>query len=148
MKHFWVIFNSALIALALPGGYVSLTPARLSHTNPGPILCLIVLLIMPIFAVSIVAYSIRRWKSGPLPRPSWSRNPIRWWCDPLQSLFISTCILTAMALGSALQRPIFGSAGFWTLGVYACFAIGLFVGQILVYRIYQQGIASRRVEHP
>jgi hypothetical protein len=50
--------------------------------------------------------------------------------------------LTAMALGNALQRPIFGSPGFWTIGVYACFAIGLFVGQILVYRIYRQGIAS------
>jgi len=141
-RYFWITLNSVLIALAFRGGYVSLTPDRLHHTNPGPILCSIILLITPAFVVWTVAYSIRRWKSDPLLRPSWSRNPLNWWRDPLQALFISTCIMTAMAIGSVLQRPTFGSVGFWTLGVYGCFAIGLFVGQILVYRIYRQRIAS------
>lgn len=141
MKHLWVIFNSALTALALQGGYVSLTPARLTHTNPGPILCLIIVVITPVFAVLIVTYSIQRWKSNPLPRPSWGRNPLNWWRDPLQSLFVSTCIIIALAIGSSLRHPTFGSVGFWTLGVYASFAVGLFIGQILVYRIHRQCIA-------
>ena len=142
MRYFWVMVNSALIALAVRGGYVLLTPDRLQHTNPGPLLCLVILLITPPFAVLIVAYSIRRRKSNPLLRPSWSRNPLNWWRDPLQALFISTSIMTAMTIGAAVRRPTFGSVAFWTLGVYVCFAVGLFVGQVLVYRIYRQRIAS------
>lgn len=142
IRHFWAVLNSLLVALGLSGGYVSLTPDTLRNTNPGPVLCLIILLITPLFVISTVAYSIRRWKSAPLARPSWSRNPLRWWRDPLQALFISTCIIAAIATGSALRGPAFGSVGFWTLGVYACFAIGLFAGQMVVYRVYRQIIAS------
>jgi len=138
MKHFWVVLNSVLIALALRGGYASLTPDRLRHANPGPVLCLIILLITPLFVVLTVTYSIQRWKSDPLPRPSLNRNPLSWRRDPLQALFISTSILAAMAIGSAIRQPTFGSVAFWMLGVYFCFAIGLLVGQILVYRIYRQ----------
>jgi hypothetical protein len=147
-RYFWVMLNSVLIALSFGEGYVSLTPGRLRHTNPGPILCSIILLITPLFVIWTVAYSIRRWESDPLRRPSWGRNPLNWWCDPLQALFISTNVLAAMAIGGALQQPTFGSVGFWTVGVYACFAIGLFVGQILVYRIYRQRIASRLSRSP
>lgn len=142
MRYFWVMVNSVLITLALRGGYVLLTADRLRHTNPGPLLCLFILLITPLFAVLIVAYSIRRWKSDPLPRPSLNRNPLNWWRDPLQALFVSTSIMFAMAIGGAFQHPAFGSVGFWTLGMYVCLAIGLIAGQILVYQIYRQRIAS------
>jgi hypothetical protein len=142
MKHFWVVLNSVLIALALRGGYASLTPDRLRHANLDPVLCSIILVITPLFVVCTVTYSIQRWKSVPLPRPSLNRNPLKWHRDPLQALFISTSIFAAMAIGSAVRQPTFGSVGFWMLGVYVCFAIGLLVGQILVYRIYRQRIAS------
>lgn len=142
MRYFWIVLNFTLVALAFWRGYNSMDPDRLRHTNPGPVPCLIILLAMPLFAVWIVRYSIRRWKSDPLSRPSWSRNPLNWWGDPLQSLFVTTCIMAAMVTGSAVQRPAFGSVGFWTLGVYCCFTVGLLAGQILVYRIYRQRIAS------
>lgn len=141
-RYLWAMLNSVLIALAFRGGYVSLAPDALRHANPDPILCSVLLVIAPIFAISTVEYSIRRWKISPLPRPSWMRNPLRWWRDPLQALFIATCVMAAMAIGSALQRPNFGSVGFWMLGVYACFAVGLFLGQLLVYRIYRERIAT------
>jgi tellurite resistance protein TehA-like permease len=141
MKYLWAALNFNLVGLALLGGYNSMNPDELRHTNPDPVLCLIVLLIMPLFAVVSVAYSLRRWKSDPLNRPSWTRNPFNWWGDPLQSLFVSTCIMGAMAAGSAVQHPAFGSVGFWILGVYLCFTIGLLVGQLLVYRIFRQRIA-------
>ena len=142
MKYFWVVFNLALFALALRGGYVSLNPARLSHTNPGPILCLIVVLITPIFTILITTYSIQRWKQRQLLRPSLDRNPLMWWRDPLQALFVSTCIMIAFALGGSIRQPSVGSVGFWTIGVYASFGVGLFIGQIVVYRIHGQHIAS------
>lgn len=142
MKYFWAMLNWVLIAAALRVGYVSLTPDRLRHTNPGPTPCLAILIMMPVFAIGTVSYSIRRWNAAPLPRPSWSRNPFNGWRDPLQGLFILTCIAAATALGSALRRPTFGSVGFWTLGVYVSFVIGLFAGQVLVYRIYRQCIGT------
>ena len=141
MRYFWIILNSTLVALAFWGGYNSMAPGRLLHINPDPVACLIILLAMPLFAVWSVRYSIRRWKSDPLSHPSWNRNPLNWWRDPLQSLFFSTCIMAAMAIGSAVQHPAFGSVGFWTLGVYCCFAVGLSVGQFWVYRIFRQRIA-------
>jgi hypothetical protein len=142
MKNIWYVINIALVALALLGGYNSLSPERLRHTNPDPILCGIILLVMPLFAIGSVSYSIRRWNHNRLARPSLSRNPLNWWRDPLQPLFISTCIMVSTAIGSALRHPTIGSVGFWTLAVYVCFALGLLVGQVLVYRIYRANITA------
>jgi len=141
MNYLWAAVNFSLVGLSILGGYNSINPETLRHTNPSPILCLIVLMIMPLFAIGSVSYAIRRWKIDQLRRPSWHRNPFNWWGDPLQSLFVFTCIMSAMAAGSAVQHPAFGSVGFWTLGVYCCFTIGLLVGQIFVYQIFRQRIA-------
>jgi hypothetical protein len=137
MKNIWYIVNTVLVTLALRDGYTSMAPESLRHTNPEPLLCVIILLIMPFFALGSVYYSIRRWKHDRLARPTWDRNPLNWWHDPLQSLFISTCVMAATAIGAALRRPVIGSVGFWTFGGYCSFAIGLLVGQLLVYRIYR-----------
>ena len=142
MKNFWYVINIALVALALPSGYNSLSAEKLRHTYPDAIVCGLILLITPLFAIGSVAYSIRRWNHNRLARPSLSRNPLNWWHDPLQSLFIYTCIMASMAIGSAVRHPTIGSVGFWTLAVYACFALGLLIGQVLVYRIYRENIIS------
>lgn len=142
MKNIWYVTNIALVALGLLGGYNSLSPEKLRNTNPDAILCGSILLIMPLFAIGSVGYSIRHWNHSRLTRPSLGRNPLNWWHDPLQSLFITTCFMVSMAIGSALRHPTIGSVGFWTLGVYACFALGLLVGQILVYRIYRENIIA------
>ena len=142
MKYLWIALNSILIVVAFWDGHDSLAPSRLLHKNPDSILCLIILLIMPVFALGTVEFSIRGWNVSRFARPSWNRIPFNWWGDPLQSLFMTTCITGSMAVGGATQYPSFGSVGFWMLGVYCCSAIGLLVGQILVYRIYRQRIAS------
>jgi hypothetical protein len=142
MKNVWYVINIALVALALPAGYNSLSSQKLRTTNPDAILCGVILLVMPLFAIGSVGYSIRRWNHSRLARPSLSRNPLNWWHDPLQSLFISTCIMVSMAIGSALRCPTIGSVGFRTLAVYVCFALGLLVGQILVYRLYRENIIA------
>lgn len=142
MSHPWTIVNSALIALAFPYGYVSLDPDKLQHKNPDLVLCITILIITPVFALLAINYSVNRWKLNPIGRPSWNRNPLNWWGDPLQSLFISTCIAVAMAIGGTVRKPSYGSVGFWMLAVYASLAIGLVVGQALVYWIYRQRIAA------
>jgi len=143
MKRVWYAVNIGLVTLTSWGGYASMAPERLRQTNPDAIACVSILVLMPLFALGSVYYSVRRWKGGNhLSRPSWNRNPLNWWGDPLQSLFISTCIAAATAISSALRRPTFGSVGFWTFGVYVCFTIGLLVGQVLVYRVYRGQIAT------
>ena len=142
MKNIWYVINIALVALALLGGYRSLSPDKLRNTNPDAILCGLILLVLPLFAIGSVGYSIRRWNHSRLGRPSLSRNPFNWWHDPLQSLFISTCIAVSTAIGSALRRPSLGSVGFWMVAFYTCCALGLLVGQILVYRIYRENIIA------
>lgn len=137
MKHLWRILNIGLVALALFGGYISMSPERLRKTNPDAILCLILLVLMPLFALGSVYYSIRRSGCGKLRRPSWDRHAINWWHDPLQSLFVSNCLTTALAVGSAFHLPASGSFGFWTFAMYSCLAVGLAVGQLIVYKIYR-----------
>ena len=45
--------------------------------------------------------------------------------------------MTSTALGGLLRWPAIGSVGFWMLGSYISIAVGLVIGQILVYRIYR-----------
>jgi len=105
MKRIWTLVNSTLVALSVFSGYNSMAPERLRHTNPDFIFCFAILLTMPIFAVLSVEYSLRRWKSDPLSRPSLDRNPFNWWGDPLQSLLFSTFVVSANGRGQCLPSP-------------------------------------------
>ena len=142
MKNIWYVVNIALVTLAFPGGYSSLSPEKLLNKNPDAIFCGVTLLLTPLFSIGSVGYSIRRWNHSRLARPTLSRNPFNWWHDLLQSLFISLCIAMSTAIGSALRHPSLGSVGFWMVTFYSCFALGLLVGQILVYVIYRENIIA------
>ena len=142
MKSIWYVINIALVTLAFPGGYNSLSPEKLPNKNPDAIFCGAILLLTPLFAIWSVQYSIQRWNHSRLARPTLSRNPFNWWHDPLQSLFISTCMAISTAIGSALRHPSLGSVGFWMVAFYTSCALGLLVGQILVYRIYRENIIA------
>ena len=109
------------------GGYSSLSPEYLRNKNPDLIFCSLILLVTPLFALWSVDYSIRRWNRSRLDRTSLSRNPLNWWKDPLQSLFISTCVIGSMAMGGALRHPSIGSVGFWMVGAYTSLARGYLV---------------------
>ena len=141
MKTIWSFLNTALVTLGLWGGYRSTEPGSLQQASADPMLWLVILLVMPLFSIGSVYYSTRRWRST-LPRPSWDRNPVNWWPDPLQSLFFSMCFMATMAIGAELRRPAIGSAGFWMVGIYSSAAIGLGVGQLFVYRIYRRHIVK------
>ena len=69
MKYFWIVLNLVLIGLALPGGYVSLSPDKLRHTNPDPILCSTILLITPLFAIWHSRILYPALEVGPAPSP-------------------------------------------------------------------------------
>jgi len=141
-RQVWYAANILLVLVSPWNGYVSMAPERLRHSNPDAIFCVSILFIMPLFSIWSVYYSVHHWNRDKLPRPSWNRNPLNWWSDPLQSLFMSTCLTLGLAVGSALRRPSVGSVAFWMLGMYICAALGLFIGQILVYRIYRERITA------
>jgi len=112
MKNIWIAINIGLMGMALRWGFVSISPGKLVHKNPDLIFCGAILVATPIFALLSVNYSIDRHKHDKIRRPSLSRNPLNWWHDPLQSLFISTCIMASTTLGGVLRHPAVGSVGF------------------------------------
>ena len=145
MNKVWNIVNTVLVVLALPGGYNALAPEQLQNKNQDAVFCGLILLTLPLFAIGSVEYSNWwRGRRGNLARPSFHRNPLNWWGDPLQSLFISTCIAVSTTIGSLLRRPhpAIGSVGFWMIGMYTSFAVGLVIGQLLIYRIYRRRIIA------
>jgi hypothetical protein len=85
--------------------------------------------------------TVRRWNVEKLRRPSLDRNPLNWWFDPLQSLFITTCNIAAMGVGSLLRRAT-GSVAFWMVATYFCAFFGLVVGQVLVYQVYRDRVIA------
>jgi hypothetical protein len=125
-------------------GYVSLAPERLRHVNPDAVLCSLILLTTPLFALGTVRYSVRVCNVDRLRRPSLDRNPLNWWYDPLQSLFITTCNIAAMAVGSLLHEPTGSSVALWMVAMYFCTTFGLVIGQALVYRVYRERVVAAR----
>ena len=142
-SRFWRIFNIGSVILAIKGGYDSLAPERLKTTNPDGILCLIILVVISLFSIGSVFYSVKSCKCDYLRTPSWDRNAFNWWYDPLQSLFMMTWIMAAMAMGSMFRLPSYGSIGFWTFGVYFCWAVGTAIGQLVVYKIFRNRIPTK-----
>src|ERR1700722_4917751 len=144
MKYFWQIVNVGLIILSAFGGYSSMSPENLQHMNPDIIYCSIILVMMPIFAVGSVFYSIRSGKCETLQRPSWNRHGINWWYDPLQSLFISNFVTAGLVIGSAFRLSKENETGFWLFVSYCCMTVGLLIGQFLVYRIFRSRIVATK----
>jgi hypothetical protein len=61
MKYLWRFVNTGLIMAGLWDGYKTMASETLGRTNPDPILCGILLGIMPLFALGTVYYSKYRW---------------------------------------------------------------------------------------
>ena len=142
MKHIWRIINIGLVIFSLCIGYAIMSPATLRHSNPDAILCVILLVIVPLFALGSVYYSIYGAKCSTFRRPSWDRFSANWWFDPLQSLSMSTWAMAAVTLGSALRLPVVGFSGFWMFAAVFCIAIGLLIGQIIIYKIFRSRITN------
>jgi len=141
IRTIWLVVNILLVALSLREGYVSLAPEQLRYVNPNAVFCSLILLTLPLFSLFTVYYSVRRCNVDKLRRPSFDRNPLNWWFDPLQSLFITTCNIAAMGVGGLLRKAT-GSVAFWMVAMYFCAFFGLVIGQVLVYRVYRDRVVA------
>ena len=138
IKYTWCFVNTGLVAWSVYGGFNAMSPARERHSNPDVILSIVLLVVMPVFANGIVSKS----KSEKLLRPSWKRNPLNWRGDPLQGLFILTCILTAFTAGCSVRLFEANHASIWVFSAFCSMTIGLLIGQVLVYKRYETRIAG------
>lgn len=140
MSQVWRTLNTVLFVLGFLGGYMSMTPTNIRDTNPDAVLCLLVIVAIPIVIIGGTYYAMARLGVTELRVPSWTRNPLLFWYDPLQFLFIITLVCLAAAVGSGLRLWLTGWAGFWTFGLYGSMVIGLLIARALAYRIFRSRI--------
>lgn len=140
MNQVWPAFNTVLLVLGFLGGYTSTAPTNIRDTNPDAVLCLLVIAAVPIVILGGTYYATARLGVTELRLPSWTRNALLFWYDPLQFLFIATLVCLAATIGSGLRMWLTGWAGFWTFGLYGSMVIGLLIARVLAYRIFRSRI--------
>jgi hypothetical protein len=142
MKRLWQVVNTLLMISSLYGGWAAMQPDVRRNTNPDGILCGIVFVIMLLFPLGAVSYSIFGAKQMTLRRPSWSRFSLDWWHDPLQCLFLSSCFAAGLAIGAAFHLKGTTQTGFWTFMTFCSIFGGLAIGQTFVYAAYRSRLAE------
>ena len=140
MSGVWRILSVGLLVLGFFGGYASLAPGSIRNWNPDVILCLLILVAVPIVIIGGIYYATVRLGVRELHTPSWIRNPLLFWYDPLQFLFVATLVCFAAAIGSGIRSWLAGWAGFWTFGLYCSMAIGLLIARVLANWIFRSRI--------
>jgi hypothetical protein len=138
----WRPLNVALVILGLWGGYSSLDPDYLRQTNPDVVLCAAIIIALPLVSILGVYYGLKRLGLETLQRPSWNRFPLKFWFDPLEFIFIAKWLSLAAAVGGSMRLFLVGMSGFWTVALSWSFAIGLLVGERLIYILFRNRIAS------
>ena len=138
MKRIWQIVNSALPILSAVAGY------RMVAEYARPIIvqdwfaCPAILIGSFLFTLCSIWFA----QCFTLRRPSWSRNPLNWRYDPLQSLYITTWIMLGMSIGGALRLPSVGRNGLLCFSMFTSATLGFFVGERFIYSIYHARIAE------
>jgi len=140
VSRIWYIVNACLLVLGLLGGYASLAPESISGSNPDAVLCLLVIVIIPVVFIGGIHYGTARLGLRELHTPSWERNPLLFWYDPLQFLFVATLVCFAATIGSGFRSWLAGWVGFWIFGLYCSMVIGLVIARILIYRLFRSRI--------
>jgi len=129
-SNVWTFVNGALMVASVWVGYGELSPKRLGETNAEASLCILLIVLLPMLLVGWVHFSRRRYR-----RPAWNRSPFCW-RDPFQALFLSSRYLFAMFVGGLLRVHESGLRGFWVAAAFGSMALGLLIGEQIVYRVY------------
>lgn len=130
----WLAFNILLIPLSVWTGYAGMVSPRVSQAGPDFTLCVVLLIMLPVFVVATVRFA----EICRFPRPTWDRFPFNWRRDPLQSLFMASVCSLGTFFGSLLRLTVSGIAAIGAVGVYGSIFFGLILGQTLVYWMYRK----------
>jgi hypothetical protein len=132
MRRFWIAVNLAVIGSAFYGGFEEAGPDHHLNTNADWIFITLSFILTALFPFGAMYYSrsigVAEWK-----RPSFDRNPLRWWTDPLQPLRISILAMCTYTLGATAALPHTDKQGvmlfWWNVAILA----GLTLGERFVY---------------
>ncbi|HEY2082656.1 MAG TPA: hypothetical protein VGI88_07700 [Verrucomicrobiae bacterium] len=136
MRKVWPFIYLIGAAFSFIGGYRSLAQERTVQTNADWILVTITFIMMCLFPLGAMAYSRRRWRVEVFRRPSLDRHPIGWWRDTLQPIRVSWVSMGLFCLGSCFALPKANNEGVMLFWFYAAGAVGMFLGERIVYKVY------------
>lgn len=136
----WLIIYSIAAILTLWSGYRSLDPAETARTNADWIFIAITFVLTCLFPLGAMAYS-RSIGVEQFRRPSLDRHPFGWWRDTLQPLRASLVTGALLFIGACFALPRTDARGVMILWFYAAFALGLLIGEKIVYAVFRNRIA-------
>ena len=139
-RSLWLTIYSIAAILTLWGGYRSLDPAQTARTNADWIFVSITFVLTCLFPLGAMAYS-RSIGVQEFRRPSLDRHPFGWWHDTLQPLRASLVAAVLYLVGACFALPHTDARGVMILWFYAASALGLLMGERLVYVIFRTRIA-------
>ena len=139
-RQFWVGIYVVLALFALWSGYDSLAPERTAHTNSDWVFLGSVFAVTCVFPIGMMAYS-RRIGVRQFRRPSLDRHPFSWWYDTLQPLRVVSVGTALTFVGACFALRHADHRGVMMFWFYAALALGLFIGERIVYLVYRERIA-------
>jgi hypothetical protein len=139
-RRLWLTIYCIAAILTLWSGYRGLEPAQTARTNADWIFVSITFVLTCLFPLSAMAYS-RSIGVQEFRRPSLDRHPFGWWRDTLQPLRASLVAAALSFVGACFALPRADARGVMILWFYAASALGLLIGERLVYVIFRKRIA-------
>ena len=139
-RRLWLTFYSIGAILIPWSGYRSLDPAETARTDADWLFVSITFVVTCLFPIGAMAYS-RSIGVQKFRRPSLDRHPLGWWRDTLQPLRVSLVAAALFFVGACFALPHADARGVMILWFYAASALGLLIGERLVYVIFRKRIA-------
>ena len=136
MKRLWFVVNVGILVFSIWQGAQMTKDFAHPHPLEDWIACPLILIGAYLFTFCSIWFS----KCDSFSRFSWDRFPLNWWYDPLQSLFMTTCIVTGWAVGSAFSLFYVGTNGLINLALFSSGAAGFHLGQLSIYKVYRRRI--------
>jgi hypothetical protein len=139
-RWLWRSLYIAAALFALWSGYESLAPQQTVHTDADWVFVCIVFAVMCVFPVGMMAYGLRTGVQQ-FRRPSLDRHPFSWWHDTLQPLRVVSVGTALTFVGACFALRHTDHRGLMMFWFYAALAIGVFIGERIVYLVYRERIA-------
>jgi|ERR1051325_299340 hypothetical protein len=139
-RRVWLSIYIIGAVFTLWGGYKSLAPEQTAKTNSDWVFVSITFVLTCLFPLGAIAYS-RLIGVQQFRPPSFDRHPLGWWRDTLQPLRVSVVGAVLYFIGACIALPHTDQRGVMLFWFYAALAVGLLIGERLVYIVYRERIA-------